>query len=128
MSTPTSTAPGPPAQRSGWSPPTRNTATAGTTRRTSRATTGSSPSASELRELLRREHELEPAPATQLAVELDRPAECHRELSRDREAEPCPFPVVRPERTEDALLLLGADPGTRVFDRDVDQSVLRAQP
>src|SRR5206468_12737678 len=55
------------------------------------------------------------------------PAKRHRELTRDRQAEPGAFAVVRPERAEDPLLLVGADPRPRVLDRDVDVLVLRAQ-
>ena len=75
-----------------------------------------------------RQHELEPAAATELAVKLDPPAERKRQLASDGKTEPGALPVVRPEWAEDALLFLGAYPRPRVLDGDVDQPVLRAQP
>ena len=62
-----------------------------------------------------------------LALEVDRPAQRERELPRDRKPEAGALAVVRPEGTEDPLLLLFPDPGAAVCDRDVDLSVLGAQ-
>ena len=76
---------------------------------------------------LSRQHELEAAPAPRLALELDAAAERDRELARDREAEPGAAAVARPERAEDAVALLRADPGAGVGDRDRDRAVLRRQ-
>ena len=76
---------------------------------------------------LGRQYELETATAAELAVELDPPAERQRQLLRDRQPEARALAVMRPERPEDALLLLGRDPRPGVLDRNVDEPVVRAQ-
>jgi hypothetical protein len=74
---------------------------------------------------LRRQHELEPAACADLGLEPNRPAERVRELARDREAEPGPPAVERPERPEDALPLLRRDPGAGVLHPQLDLAVDR---
>src|SRR5206468_8181938 len=64
--------------------------------------------------LHRRQHELEAASLPGFGPELDLTAERRGELTRDREAEAGPVAVPRPERPEDALLLLPRDAGPTV--------------
>src|SRR5438094_845200 len=73
--------------------------------------------------LARLEHVLGAASLPGFGPQLDLTAERRGELTRDREAEAGPVAVPRPERPEDALLLLPRDAGPTVVDGDADGSV-----
>src|SRR5205085_11347867 len=65
----------------------------------------------------------ETAALPRLRVELDVAAQSDGELVRDREAEPGPGVVPRPERTEDPVALLDGHARAIVVDRDGDAAV-----
>src|SRR5690349_1167864 len=69
-----------------------------------------------------RKEQLKAAAEPRRALDLDAPAERKCELARDREAEPGPTAVTRPERPEDPLAFLRPDARTRVGHDDGDRS------
>src|ERR671934_262231 len=101
-------------------PPPGQAPDATTARRPRSAAAGSS-----LR--LARQNELEAAALAGRRPKLDPAAERERELARDREPEPRPAAIPRPERTEDPVALLRRDPRTAVVDGHADRPVRRPQ-